>query len=442
MRKLQLVVEGGRDADPDGDGRGFFYKNPENGQWSFTFPLTGELTKLVTGIEAGLTLPLRGVVLGLDYRPGLGPFATVAASKLLADTPGYDSIRKFLLPYGERSDIVGTVVPSYLQKIYDGITGNTDGRFFANTYVETMQALAATGKYDLSLPEEKDRMLNDARNKARILVMLRGITLFTGPAAGDFEYKIPTDQGDIYANGLAYALRNLQNINYDTATLRFIEIFGEDAFAYLSNKTVSEVGGLESSQEFYDFQRNNGGLFRQYKEVAGYFGPKGTEFSFEAYVGQLNKGQRRRLTAEEVLDASQRAIGLAYYRDMRANFGPTVNQEQRAYLANYKEEIKKQYPGFANMQYDPQALTRKVDLLFQAAKRDDLVENPAAQALKFYESVRADALQEASNRGFSTLKSEKLNDLKEYLDSYAQALIEKYPEFARVYDRVLYQEIE
>lgn len=442
VRKMQLIIEGGRDADPDGDGRGFFFKNPENGQWSFSFPLTGELTKLVTGVEAGLTLPIRGVVLGLDYRPGIGPFATIAASKLLADTPNFDAVRNFLLPYGERTNIVESLVPSYVQKIYDGVTGNTNGRFFANTYVETMQALAATGKYDLSTPEGKDLLLNDAREKARMLVILRGITQFTGPAAGDFEYKIPTDQGDIYANGLAYALRNLQNINYDTAALRFIEIFGDDAFAYLSNKTVSETGGLESSKEFYDFQRNNASLFRQYNEVAGYFGPKGTEFSFNAYVGQLQKGQRRRLTAEEVLDASQKAIGMAYYKDMRENFGPSLNAKQRAYLAQYREEIKKRYPGFAQMEFDPNKLQRQIDLLFQASKRDDLQNNSTAQALNYYEKIRSQALAEANRRGFTTLKSEKLSDLQEYLYSYAQALIEKYPEFARVYDRVLSQEIE
>ncbi len=442
MRKMQFIVEGGREADPDGDGRGFFYKNPETGQWSFTFPLTGELTKLAFGVEAGLTLPVRGVVLGLDYRPGLGPFATVAASQLLPNMPKFDEVRNILLPYGERKNIIENLVPSYVQKVYEGVTGNTNGRFYANTYVETMQALAATGNYDLSTPDGKQLLLDHAREKAKWLTILRGVTQFTGPASGQFEYKIPTDQGDIYANGLSYALRNLQDINYDTAALRFIEIFGEDAFTYLANKTVSESGGLESSKEFYDFQRENGNLFAQYKEVAGYFGPKGTEFSFNAYTTQLEKGLRRRLTAEEVLEASERAIGMAYYKDMRANFGPTLNAEQRSYLKEYKEAIKQQYPGFGNMTFDPTKVERQVNQLFEAAKRSDLENNPVAKALNYYEQIRAEALAEANRRGFASLKSDKLGDLQEYLYTYAQALAEEYPEFARVYDRVLSQEID
>lgn len=442
FRKLQLIVDGGKEADPDGDGRGFFFKDPTTGQWSFSFPLTGELTKLVTGVNAPLTLPVRGVALGLDVRPGLGPFATVAASKLLKDTPNFDFARKILLPYGEKQSLVSSMVPTYVAKIYDGLTADPSGKFFANTYVETMQALSATGKYDLANPNEQERLLEDARQKARYLVILRGITQFTGPASGDFDITVPTDQGDIHSTGLAYALQNLRNDNYDTATLRFIEIFGEDAFAYLSNKTVSEVGGLEASEEFSKWERSNPSLFKQYKEVAGYFGPTGTEFDFEAYTRQLQSGARRRLTAEEVLDASQRAIGLAYYRDMRSKFGDTLNSEERGYLKEYRTLIESKYPGFAKMKFDPTETQRKITELFQAAQRQDLDNNEVALGLRYYEQIRGQALAEAANRGFTTLKSDQVADLQGYLNSYAQAIIQKYPDFARVYTRVLQQEFE
>ena len=442
LRKLQLIVDGGKEADPDGDGRGFFFKNPQTGQWSFTFPLTGALTEMATGIRSPLVAPVKGVAMGLDVRPGLGPFATIAASQILKDTPSQDFARKILLQYGERTGLGAALTPTWLTKIYDGITGREGGRFFANTYVETMQALSATGEYNLSDPNEQERLLNDARTKAQMLVILRGVTQFTGPASGDFDVRIPTDQGDIYATGLAFALQNLRNDNYDTATLRFIEIFGEDAFMYLSNKTVSEVGGLEANRQFFNWQRENPSLFKQYKEVAGYFGPTGTDFDFEAYTRQLQTGARRRLTAEEVLEAAERSIGMAFYRDMRNKFEGTMTSEQRQYLADYKELIKKKYPGFANMQFDPTETQRQVDQLFQAARRDDMENNPVAQGLRFYEQVRALALQEAQSRGFKTLKSDQLADLHEYLQSYADAIIQKYPDFARVYNRVLLQEID
>jgi hypothetical protein len=442
LRKMQLIVEGGRDTDPDGDGRGFFYKDPTNGQWSFSFPLTGNLTKMLTGVDAQLAAPVKGLFLGLDVRPGLGPMATVAASALLKDTPSLDFVRSVLLPYGEKTNVVGALTPSYVQKIYDGITGQTNGRFFANTYAETMQALASTGKYDLANPNDRDRLLEEARDKARILVVLRGLTQFTGPAAGDYDVKVETAVGDIHTSGLAAALQSLRNQNYDNANLRFIEIFGEDAFTYLSGKTVSEAGGLEASKQFGDFERTNESLFRQYKDVAGYFGPVGTDFDFEVYTRQLRTGLRRRLTPEEILNASQKAIGLAYYRDMKEYLGTNLNKQSRQYLADYKKKIVEKYPGFAEMQYDPTETPRNINKLFQAAKRDDLQDNQAAQAILYYEKIRNEALAEANNRGFQSLKSDELGDLHEYLASYAEALIEQYPEFARVYDRLLSQEID
>lgn len=442
LRKLQLIVEGGREVDPDGDGRGLFYKDPNTGQWSFQFPLTGELTKFVTGVKAPVAAPVRGVFLGLDYRPGLGPFGTIAASQILSDSPSLDMVKKFLLPYGERTDVTQALTPSWITKIYEGITGQTNGRFFANTYAETMQALAATGKYNLDDPNQRDQMLEDARNKAQVLAVLRGITQFTGPAAGDVDIMAPTKQGDVYAAGLAAAYQSLKNINYDTATLRFIEIFGDDAFSYLANKTISEVGGLEGSKEFGVFERENKGLFRQYKDVAGFFGPVGTDFDFQVYSRQLQTGARRRLSPEEMLKAAERSIGFAYYKDMKNYLGPVITKQERAYLSEYRRKIIEKYPGFGESQYDPNETPRKIAQLFEAAKREDLQGNPVAKALNYYETVRNNALAEAANRGYSTLKSDKVADLQAYVADYADALIEEYPEFARVYERVLAQELD
>lgn len=442
IRKVQLIAEGGRDADPDGDGRGFFYKDPNTGQMMFTFPMSGAITKMFTGVTAPIAAPVRGIALGLDYRPGLGPFATLAASAILPDSPSLDGIKKFLIPYGEKTNVAQSLTPSWVQKIYDGVTGKTDGRFFANTYAETMQAVAATGKYDLSDPNQRDRMLEDARGKAQIMSILRGISQFTGPAAGDMDIKTVTEQGDVYASGLAAALQSLRNINYDTATLRFIEIFGDDAFTYLSNKTVSEMGGLEGSKEFGVFERNNKGLFRQYKEVAGFFGPVGTDFDFEVYTRQLQTGARRRLTPEEMVAAAETSIGLAYYKDMKTHLGPVLTTKERSYLSNYRKEIAKKYPGFGQSQYDPTETPRRIEAFFAAARRDDLADNPVAKAARYYEQIRSAALAEARARGFESLKSSKVSDLQDYLRDYAETIIEDNPEFSRVFERLLSQELE
>jgi hypothetical protein len=442
FRKLQFAVENGREADTDGDGRGIFYKDPSTGRYSMSIPLTGYLTKMVTGVNADFSFGVRGLAPGLDYRPGLGPVMTMATSAILKNVPEQDFIRKALLPYGERTNFGDTFVPTWVTKIYEGITGQTDGRFFANTYAETMQALAATGNYDLSNVNDKARLEDDAKGKARFFSILRGVIQFTGPAAGDFDFSVVTKEGDTHTVGLATALQALRENNPDTAALRFIEIFGENAFIYLSNKTTTEMGGLGASKEFGNFERSNSGLFRKYKEIAGFFGPSGTDFDFEVYTRQLATGFRKRLTPEEMIDASQKAIGMAFYNDMKSEFGPKMNKAQREYLANYKLAIIAKYPGFGKINIDPGKTSRDITKLFEAAKTEGLQNNDVATAVKYYEEIRGQALAEANRRGFPSLASSELGDLHEYLYDYASTLTEQTPDFGKVYDRLLSQELE
>jgi hypothetical protein len=442
FRKLQFVVENGREADPDGDGRGIFYKDPSTGQYTMSIPLTGYLTKLATGINADLSFTVKGLSPGFDYRPGLGPVMTMATSAILKTVPEQDFIRKMLLPYGERTDLSQAFVPSWVTKIYEGVTGKSDGRFFANTYAETMQALAASGKYDLSNVNDKDRLLEDAKDKARIFSILRGITQFTGPASGDFDISVVTKEGDAHTVGLATALQALRLNNPDTAALRFIEIFGENAFIYLSNKTTTEMGGLGASKEYGNFERDNQVLIRKYKEIAGFFGPSGTDFDFEVYTRQLKNGDRKRLSPAEMIDASEKAIGMAFYRDMKEEFGPKMNKYQREYLANYKLAIVAKYPGFGKMNLDPGKTSRDITSLFEAAKTDGLQNNDVATAVNYYEGIRTEVLAEANRRGFDNLAHTELGDLHEYLYEYASTLTEQTPDFGKVYDRLLSQEME
>jgi hypothetical protein len=441
FRKMQLVVENGREADPDGDGRGIFFKDPNTGQYSMSIPLTGYLTKMVTGVNTDFSFGVKGLSPGFDYRPGLGPVMTMATSYILKEVPEADFIRKVLLPYGERTNFGDTFAPTWFTKIKEGIQGN--GRFFANTYAETVQALAASGKYDLSNANDKDRMEHDARNKAKFFTILRGVIQYTGPAAGDFDFKVAVKDGmDVHTAGLATALQALRKNNEDTAALRFIEIFGEQAFVYLSNKTTTEVGGLGASKEFGDFERKNPNLMRIYPDVAGFFGPIGTDFDREVYTRQLAVGSRTRLTGDEIIDASEKAIGMAFYQDMKDEFGPKPSQAQKDYLANYKLAIIAKYPGFGKMNIDPGKTKRNIAALFEAAKTDELQGNGVAQAVNYYEQIRNKVMEEAARRGYDSLNHKELEDLHEYLYSYAETLTNKYPDFGKVYDRLLSQEME
>jgi hypothetical protein len=143
-----------------------------------------------------------------------------------------------------------------------------------------------------------------------------------------------------------------------------------------------------------------------------------------------------------MIDASEKAIGMAFYRDMKEEFGPKMNKYQREYLANYKLAIIAKYPGFGKMNLDPGKTSRDITSLFEAAKTDGLQNNDVATAVNYYEDIRSQVLQEANRRGFDSLNHIELGDLHEYLYSYASTLTEQTPDFGKVYDRLLSQEME
>lgn len=442
LRKGQIVVQGAARADPDGDGRGLIYKDPSTGKMSFTFPLSGQLTKLVTGVMSPLNAPIKGAFMGFDYRPGLGPFATIAVSSLMPDSPTYDTARSVLLPFGEQKLGTGAFTPSWIRKMFDGAFGSSGSKVFMDTYVETMEALAGTSKYDLTNPEARDKLFQEARTKAKYLTVMRGIQQFLGPAAASYDQKVKAGELDPYVSELTQAFQEMKQADYGSSVSKFLEIFGEDAFVYMGRKTESVVGGLESSKEFGVFERTNKGLFRQYGDVAGYFGPVGSDHDLTVYMRQLNEGSRVKLSPEAVLESAEATIGSAYYRTMRKQFPATLNDEQREYVSTYRTALRERYRGYARMKFDPNKLPSQIEDITQAASLSSLDSNETALGVRYYMQVRDSALLEAKNRGLSGFSSKNAADLRDYLANYAQSIIEQYPEFARVYDRVLSQEVE
>jgi molybdenum-dependent DNA-binding transcriptional regulator ModE len=68
--------------------------------------------------------------------------------------------------------------------------------------------------------------------------------------------------------------------------------------------------------------------------------------------------------------------------------------------------------------------------------------NPVAEGVRYYNELRKKVLIEARNRGREGLGADDVEDLRVYLSEYADAITAQYPEFARVYDRLLSKELE
>jgi hypothetical protein len=349
-RNTTRIYNAAANADPDNDGRGFFYNDPVTNAMTFMFPASGALAKAITGLDAPLKAPIQRLSQGLQVFPALGPFAQLAASKLIPDTPKTDKIVEVLLPYG-RKDIRatgGAIVPGYAQKLLQALTRD-EGKMdtvYANTYVETLRALSASGKYDMGDPDEIKKLQSDAKGKAQWLTAFRALSQFLGPTAGATEFKITTKDGDIFVSELIKQFYALQTKDYDSAVQTFLDQFGDDAGLYISSKSKSTVQGLEATEQFGDWERSNGDLIKEFPDIASYLAPGGDDFSFAVWDRQIRTGKRERLTDKEIIDLAQERIGSAKYRWARKQIGQFPTDDSRALLKRYRAALHAELPGF------------------------------------------------------------------------------------------------
>jgi len=485
VRRVGLATQGLKNADPDGDGKGFFWKDPVTGEYVFNYPFSDQIGGLAAaltpigalaggvvgglpgiavgaaagaatgfGLQEGLGLeptrviaPVKSLSMGLNIYPGLGPFAQISAGKILNNYPQADFIRDMVLPYGE-PDIttIGPIpVPSWGRKVIDGIRGDADNsRLLGDLTIDVMRVLHASGEYDLSDEEERERLEKDAISRAKVLLVLRGFGQFVGPVRPDIEFEVATKQGDKYTVELAKTFREMQTENYDTAVTRFLETFGEDAFLYMQGKTQANAGGLDASTKFGQFERDNTSLFSRYPKVAGYFAEVGANFDYAVYTRQLETGLREKLNPSEFLKLAQETIGRALYRSSQRAIGPNPDQYQKEALRSIKALLEDRYPGYKTTVIDINAARGRIKELQDAAFSPLLQDNTIAVAARAYFNFRDQALVELQNRGIVSgdLSVKAAADLRAYLRNAADILIKRYPEFERLYDRVLYNEIE
>lgn len=478
LKRVGVTVQGLQEADPNNDGKGFFYKDPNTGEYVFNYPFSDQLAPFVLGaagaatggigfglpgliggaalgggIGAGLqtqlggldttfTAPVRSLSMGLSLIPGLSPYVQWGAAEIIKDKPEADFIAKIIMPYGQ-PDVSFVTLPSWAKKVAQAITANPESdRLFGDLKIDVMKALVASGKYDTTTELGILKLEKDAATKARVLLVLQGLGQFTGPSRPKPEFTIPTNQGDTFASEVSKAWYEMRTANFETAVEDFLETFGDDVFAYMQSKTVSSTGGLDASKEFGEWEADNSDLFSKYPEVASYFAPVGSTFDYRVYVRQLESGKRQRLSAKEVLAEAQARVGIAMYRRVARRIGPKPNEQQQDMLRAYREELGKKFPGFRDRAIDIKSLETKINRLYSAVDDPNLSDNPIADALKTYFGYRDEAIKVAQDMGLAGLSGKKAAELRNILRQVGNDLSDSTPEFERLWEQVLFDEVD
>ena len=235
--------------------------------------------------------------------------------------------------------------------------------------------------------------------------------------------------------------------NYDTAVKRFLEIYGNDAMIYLSNKSESIIGGLEATDAFGDWERGEGSsILKKYPAVGGFVAPGGDNFSFEVWSRQMQTGKRRRLSDREIVELAQYRVASARYRELRDKLPTNPTKEQKAWLRQWRVQLNKEYPGFPVVaEFNPGEFPAQIEQLKRMVQEPSLSDNDVAQAINDYLEARDKAIQRyveagGSEGGFS--QAIAASPLRDWLNNVGKSIKQQTPEFARIYDRLLANEVE
>lgn len=465
--KAKRTLDAGYNADRPGPRAGFFYKDPATGQYLYTVPLSGAMStgfsKLIniakgnpnapTGPPSGISAPIKGINLGFQWVPSLGPIGTFSASYLLPHVPGGDLLKQLFLGRGTTTGtaVVKNLIPTWAQKATNLLESNPErvSQNFGQNYVETLLALSASGDYDFKTPgkieSEWQRLQKDAITPAQSITLVEILTGALGPATGKPDFLLNAKSGPIYLSQVATELQKLREEDYESAIPKFLRIHGEDLMLFVSGKTSNrDTPGIQMTGQFLDWQENNTEFFKQHQGVASYFGPAGDTYSWAAFKYQLDKGYQYRLKPADLKDASDYAVGAAKYREQRKFFPTYLTEEQQKALSGYRAKLHEQYPGYPPQpKFDPSQFPTFIAELETAAK-DPLISNtPIAKTMLEYINFRKQALDILSTKfGLSSFRSKKAVEFRVAMIKKANELIEKNPEFARVYDRQLSAEVE
>lgn len=453
------------------EGQGAFYTN-EYGDEVFTYPLSAQAMGLLGLPEVPLTGRLAGLSLMTEVLPGVGPVMQLPLAVLIPDHPAFDGLNNFLFPFG-RPDSPRDVGASFALEMMPpwfrtmvstgfargGITAEGQ-RQYANTTMDVMRYLVASGDYQIAdnpdSSTELTRLVTDAKEKAAWMTMLRGAAQFGAPSSPMFEWYIDAPDGrKLSMLSLVADYRDMQEEDYATATERFLQKYGDNAFLLMQNKSQSISPGILAPTEAANaWLRENMWAQAEFPVTYGFFAPQGGEFNGDAYQRQLELQERKPLTPEQFVRAGNDLIGKSiYYAEREAMMQQAVAQgrksldlEQQAYMRDLDGWLRTNYEGYGDEagklgRASPEEM---IDELGRAANDDRLKTTPMAVSVREYLAER-DWVRQESRANLTSVNSYQSAasgaEYRQYLEQYALSIIEENPDFASVWERVFRAEI-
>jgi hypothetical protein len=446
--KIHRGFTGAIEGKLPGYEQGFFYQNEQTGQYVFNAPLSGWMMQRLHNINAVIQMPLKGLSIGLNTVPALGPIGTFAASAILPHVPNRAFFEQMFTPYGpvKGTEIVKQLIPGFLRKTMNLIDADPKklNENFGQNYVETYLTLSTSGRYDFTNPDDMKKLEEDAISPAKTITLLQIISQFFGPSTGTPQFRVEASNGEFYyLSTIANELQKLRDEDYETAIPRFLEIYGESLRLFTAGKTRSTVDGLSHTERFLQFQQENEDFFFRNKDVAAYFAPEGDDYSWRAFSYQLKTGNQKRIPVGEIKKLADNANASAKYRAERKKFGPFLSTKNEQYLYNFRKGLEEDYPGYSSTpSFNPADIPNLIENLKSAMAEPEVQDSQTTFALKEYFALRDEIYSQMEKAGVKSLKSKRTIPARQELIKKGYNLSLVYPDFARLWERALSAEVE
>jgi hypothetical protein len=460
FRRAQQGIEGARE-------QGWFY-NDSYGQEVFAYPGSGFVTKAMLGLggedtDVRFTGTTAGVNLALgQYVPGFGPMVQVPVSMLLPNMPKFDSVRKFLMPYGDEEvrspgDILNLALPAWVDKALIAI-GTGDGnyrRLHGNTVMDTYKILAAEHPERMNDAASSYALMEEASRKASGLLWVRVFASFISPTSPQIEYRVEDTEGTMWQMQTMaseyYRLLRQNDFDQQVALTSFIQRFGWGetlteglgmASTFITPKSV-QVEERSTSDTGFAWQRENADLFAPgaYPGTAAYAmqDVDWDEFDYNAYLDGLKTGAREALTPQQWLQKRNELLGNIAYDVAAAKVQGRTDRAARLWKRDMRIKLRREYPGFdVPIPGMPERVGNDTQImeLERWSTEPRLAESNAGQGVAVYLQLRRRAEAEAYNRGLmpdSWKSATMMESWRNWLRASADEIIRVFPEFGQLW---------
>jgi hypothetical protein len=441
--------------------QGFFFTDPQSGQRQFFVPFmsTGMnfMTNLFRGkvstqgafaaaanpqsfnfaLGSGVVLP--GFGPGVSF--GLNILDSLSKNPLDKLPPAWkDSMYKLIYPFGQpdlstASGAISSITSANIGRVFAGVSQSEES--YAASFAPVMNYLASGGEYDLDNPEDQTRLVADTNKFAQYFMFMRGIFGFASPVAIQPKDLTKDKDGNLMLSSALYAdfraLEEESGSNRNTAYAKFLDLYGpEQVFAI-----ISSTSGGPNNLYTYKMIMDDPSVVDQYSDTYGYFYPNGG-FSQELYRWQMRNNKRERLTSQEILE---KATNVRYYAAKDRLLARSVGEgwdSKRLEVA--MSQLSDSYElRNRKVIFDASKEPRVLAQLQKAAYDERFIDSDAVTGLRDYLYLRDQAI-EASGR--VTLKNQSSLPQREWLAQQALVIIQKHPEFQKLYYSFFKKELE